>query len=401
MCYKKLLSLLLGLVITCSQTFAQDMRFWDSVMVRKVPNCPDVTFNSMRLIPTYYQRGTKDSMEAVINYWTKRCGYNSLVFRAKLLNEIATGRFNEDLYDKSVIDDMIYYERYVVNKKQTTNSIGKIQRYYTDDEYDSLGRRYNDFIKQQARDALQKTNSGQLENLLASHYAGDTDSTFIKLQSPEFQDTKLKKYYDESVTETFNTTEGYYGGYAGWWMPTSSDNKILGSHPQIGILFGLSGSNWDYNLYLDFRFGKTNPPYSFTYNGTTQHSTDYLNGELGFDAGYKVLYRPRQEIILIAGVNIGGYTPTKADGSEYDKGVNAMNFAIGIGYGFKLDNLLQHQIQIQVRHDFYLVNLSDSYYDAPQGNALSVRLIYHYIPAFFRANRLKDLSYPKTKYNDD
>ena len=63
---------------------AQTTDFSDKIN-RQVPDCEQIYYNSLALVPEYYDKGYSDSALLLIDYWEYKCGVNDLSAKARFL----------------------------------------------------------------------------------------------------------------------------------------------------------------------------------------------------------------------------------------------------------------------------------------------------------------------------
>jgi hypothetical protein len=354
----------------------------ESLMTRRVPDCFEIALNSFRLIPSFYQRGERDSALLILNYWHQRCE-REIINRTRVVFALEVGSFSEDSLDPGFV--------YSLAKPK---DMEPDQGWHSpiEQEYLAALTSYETFLASVSLKAISRTKPGTVEYLLSRHFSGRSDSTLSDLQSPDYADTKLHRDYINAVESIKNNhSETYLGIGIGSWIPVSKELRVFGPRPEVSVT--LFSGHLGYNSQLSFalRFGPSRDAYTFTYKGVSYSTTQFL----GFSMGYEVLPRiaisKHNDLSLLAGLMIDGYSPPKSDGNVDDKGANSFNATIGLKYGYKPSPWGTPLIVLEMRMNPFLFGTS-GFDDAPLGTSATLRL-----SVFFgkdeRAEALDRLSY--------
>jgi hypothetical protein len=163
----------------------------------------------------------------------------------------------------------------------------------------------------------------------------------------------------------------YYAFYTGMWIPTGRD-RVLGSHPLLGINFGqwINRFMWDFNL--EFQLGGTSTAYNVIYNGVPTTSNHYGGNYIGLNFGYSLVSVKKSVVYLTGGIGGTGFVAVKGDNDHDALSINSFttNCGLGLHHFSKKGNLFGAML---------LYNFVD--YQNPggtpmDGNAVTLRLIY-------------------------
>ncbi len=68
----------------------------ENLMTRRYLSCQDIGYNAQFLIPEFYKKDSKDTLNAIIDYWEKHCGLTEEIIRCKILLAIDNTPRNSD-----------------------------------------------------------------------------------------------------------------------------------------------------------------------------------------------------------------------------------------------------------------------------------------------------------------
>ncbi len=349
-------------------------------------DCVQIRYNCLLLIPEYYQKSHLDTVLYLLDYWEENCQTNVLINRTLLLLAIQQGHFDERIYDHRIIYYLLdYKDQFELTQVKTEK--GKTFA----SPLDSAQAVFDSFTVYLAEKAYQCSAKNTIEQLLAEHFMGEFDSTFLKLQSIIYNRSDLQRYYWQEVNAVINSNYFYYGLSGGIWMPQSKGIRGLGNHPEIGFYSGLANHQRDINLYLFLRFASTSEPYSFSYRGQSFTSQKFLDGGAGLEWGSKFWFRMHSEMTLHTGFGVDSYSPPDADQVYSDKSISYFYFSPGFSFGWRPEKLGRTQFSLQGRYYIFLADLGEL--KGPRGNSLCLRFVLSYNLEDFRKQNLKRLSY--------
>lgn len=369
--------LFLGLMPLVNTLSAQD---FDAMLAKSKPlECSDISYNAGQQFIEYWQQNKTTELDALISYWEVKCGQREPVFRAKILNAIANKKFSESLLDEGTAN--------MLNNFQSRWQMIKNGQYYSYDNYAAyyayipFNQDFDQFTQNIAQTLKEQQAVNSVEYVLADFYSGNTsDTVFQKL-------TKLlssEAGYIQSIEELRRTNEREgemnLAAYGGVWMPRGGA-KFIGIKPEVGMMIGGKGKRHNVDLSFGIRFGRAAEAYAFKRRtwGHAWDTTDYYQGfYVGLDYGYDVLQFKRQELQVLGGIGVDGFSTVRSTNNnnnnndrDHEKGVTSYNFNMGLGYRIYLNNSLY--LGLKARYnivDYRLSNVVDF-----TGNAFTFQLI--------------------------
>jgi hypothetical protein len=193
---KKTIGILLLLFLS-SSIFGQDDDIEKIIMKKRALTCDDIFFNVTSIIPEMYQRGSIDSLNAVVDFWKNECDKTESLQRVRIVLAIKNNTFSEDLYYKDIFDLLIQYKAAAANifndKEMLDGDIPK--NYYVGNNvynYRALFFFTQDLSK---TILLTRNDLNPLEKFFLEFYTNKIQS-FTILESPEFKGYKIYVYYN-------------------------------------------------------------------------------------------------------------------------------------------------------------------------------------------------------------
>ncbi|MCI0698049.1 hypothetical protein L0337_39355 [candidate division KSB1 bacterium] len=129
-------------ILVFSNAYAQDEAEIEKLMRKRLLSCTDITLNSSILIPQYLNDGKLDSAKIILKYWEDKCGALEPIVRTKILLAVRESRFKEDIYDRSIIDYLLYYKNRVTALREVDaihwRNVNLWYGYPLDDAFDAF-----------------------------------------------------------------------------------------------------------------------------------------------------------------------------------------------------------------------------------------------------------------------
>lgn len=383
---KKLTNIIL-FVIASNSIFGQVDNI-ESLMTRRYLSCQDIHYNVQYLIPEYHQKGSYDTLNAIVNYWENQCGTSEELVRCKILLAIDRGDFSEENYDSNIINYLIEYK----------NGLNPIYYTYGRVYFNYNGYSYNqpdilkNFTVQLASDLLKRNNLKPIEIFFLRVYSNDLKNTFSMIMTEDFNTTLLQESYFKEVHRYKKPMLGHYDFLLGAWIP-QNNLQILGSHPFLGIRGGIKYKNLIVDATLGFKFGKSLNVYQVQENDSIWDTDHFFGGYIGLDAAIEIFTIQRSSIDLIGGIAYDGFDALKVkdknSNDDISKSINSLNLNIGLGYKYYFNKL--NYIGLDVKYNF--LNYKNHRGTDLGGNAFSIHLIYGFRGNRYNINRLENLDY--------
>ena len=347
----------------------------ESLMTRRYLSCDDIFYNVSWLIPEFYEKGNKDTLQAIIAYWEDRCGVSEELVRCKIILSINEGSFNENLFEDNILILLREYERY-----NTVYEDKNVRwNYYYDGRYDyDYGYRLNKFTVKLSKTLLETKEWSAAEKFFLRIYANDFEQGFQMLDSNELDGTRIKELYLKEKKKREQAVYLHNDWMLGIWIPQGKLD-ILGAHPFFGYRIGMKYKKLTTDLALGFKFCKSPNIYQVYKDGVIWDTNHFFGGYFGLDAGYELIRLKKNSIDLIGGIAFDGFDALseKVEGSDkkITKSINSLNLNIGLGYKyhFKKQRFNQRYIGIDFKYNF--VNFKNPQGTNLDGNTFTVNLI--------------------------
>ena len=344
----------------------------ESLMTRRSLSYHDIMNNISYLVPDHYEKGNKDTLQAIMEYWEDQCGISEELVRYKIILSIDDGSFSESLYGDNILRMLQEYEQ---NTTVFDNKIVLWNRYYRGYGTDYIVR-LNEFTIKLSRTLLETKELSAVERFFIRIYANDFDQSLFKmLESDELNGTKIKELYLQEKKS------GYFHNdwMLGVWIPQGKLD-ILGVHPFLGYRLGVKKPKLTVDLAFGVKFANTPNTYQVYKDDIVWNTNYFLGWYVGMDTGYELFRLWNNSIDLIGGIAWDGFDSLneKKEGCKDEKmsnNIHSINLNIGLGYKFhfKERGYNQRYIGIDVKYNF--VNYKNPHGTNLGGNTYTVNLI--------------------------
>lgn len=356
----------------------------EKLMTRKFLSCQDIFYNISYLIPEYFNKGSLDTLNSVMEFWQSNCGMSEPLIRCKILIAIEAGTFSENLYTSNIID---YLFRYKQSKIIDSRRYNYFMPYYNDENF-SL--RLDNFTSKLAEKLLLKTNLNPVERFFVEFYSDVEDKAFSVLNSGKFAGTKIQEYYKQEVNVETPKTTGHGSLFAGIWIP-QNNLKIVGIHPFIGFSYGLQYKHLFIDGVFSFKFINSPNTYQVEKNDSIWNTTHYFGGYFGLDCGYTLITIKNECFDLLGGIAFDGFDALsikdKNSNNDISKSINTLNLNVGLGY----KHLLKSNNYVGLDLKYNIVNYKNLKGTNLSGNTLTINLIYGFKGPYYANYRRKQL----------
>lgn len=334
--------------------------------------CEDIQYAVMQLIPLYYQDGNLDTANRLLNYWERHCGRDETIYRTRVLWAIDNGKFTDSLISDETIE---YLDTYQWLYSDTAGESISAYLYYTPDF--GLLKWYESFTDSIAVRASGYTDLSSEENFFVQFYLHPSDSSYSALEGLKLKDSKLSEIYNSPVSGITSKWLTQYSIQVGAWIP---DDKlaILGNHPALGLVAGVTNNKMSVNLDFSLRVGKSPNEYKTVYMDSMYNTTTFTGIHIGMEVGRKILNWHRHELTLFGGpafdmievLSLDNSTD-EASGTETSS-VRSPSLQLGANYRLFLNKA--HFIGIGGR--YHLLNFKNTGGTNLRGNAFSFTVEY-------------------------
>ena len=304
----------------------------ENLMTRRYLSCADIFNNVSYLIPEYYEKENKDTLQAIIAYWENRCGISEALVRCKILLSIDEGNFSENLYNDNILN--------MLRDEKIINTRNLFRNYWDDYSYDGLLTKFTTALAQKL---LETKEVSAIEKFFLNVYANDFTPDFQILESDDFNGTRIKELYIQEKKACNQTM--YFNGelMAGVWIP-QGNLTVIGAHPFLGVRPGLKYKKMIASLTLGFKFIESRNKYQVFADNVIWDTNHFFGGYIGLDIDYELFRLKKNSIGVIGGIALDGFDTLndKKDSSKnkVSKSVNSLNLNIGLGYKFHFKNQL-------------------------------------------------------------
>ncbi len=341
---------------------------------KKYYRCVDYNYNATLLIPRLHREGKVDSIYMILDYIDRECESTPRTRRTRLLLKIEENEFTEDLYDSTVLNDIIYYKRTMA----WIDLHGYEDTWYSDNDADAEPA-FEEFFLDLAKGMYDKYPPGTLEHLWSGFYKGDFSYFFRDLKTAAYAGTDLQNYYLSflrNLEDNYKNRGTHYAGLAGFWRPLGA-NRILGDKPELGGIYGQMWGRWQWDLAVAFRFMNAEEEYVYREEGILD-TTDYFFGMYaGVDIGYDLYTSGNHRFEVVGGVAYDGFQ-VRASESDYDShNISSLNLNFGVRYKLFLSRY--HDWYVGLHGRYNVIKYGTGGGSDLSGNAISVQLVVGYI----------------------
>ncbi|MFZ4741106.1 MAG: hypothetical protein ACOYLE_08065 [Bacteroidales bacterium] len=361
----------------------------ESLMTRKYLSCQDIRYNAQFLIPEFYKKDSKDTLNAIIDYWEKYCGLSEEIIRCRILFAIDNREFDENTYDSTILNYLISYKNSTWGLR---NKYRETYIYYNWYSNTSQPDTLKSFTVNLAKVILARNDLKPIERFFLKMYSNDFEGTFAMLQSDDFKETKIHKYYFSEIQRN-NRQIILHGDFIlGVWIP--QDNlEILGNHPFIGLRGGYKYKRLIVDATIGFKFVKSPNVYKVYKNDSIWDTDHFFGGYIGIDLGLEMFRIKNNSFDLIGGVAFDGFDAIKVDdpnsNTDISKSISSLNLNIGLGYKYNINKWNY----IGVDFKYNIVDFKNNMGTDLSGNAFMINLIYGFFEKRYNVYRLEGLDY--------
>lgn len=184
------------------------------------------------------------------------------------------------------------------------------------------------------------------------------------LHSQTYPDT-TRSSHEESDREISR----HFGLNVGAWIPTG-DLAVLGTHPNIGVIWGIRHKVHEFNVVLDFRFLKSKETYVVSRAGTLYQMDNYFGGYLGLDYIFYLAVGKRNDFGILAGLGYDGFTLNKDIVPAPPYEVGSFNF----NTGFRFNWYTKGHTYFSFQPKYNIINYANKGGTSFDGNAITLQL---------------------------
>ncbi len=363
----------------------------DKLMTEKSPNCVDIAYNCKRLIEEYFNSNKLDSVGIILKYWESRCGINEPIIRCKILLAISLNEFDESIYDSTIINNIIRYEKKLLNivtsstYRYSYNYFGNNSRYAMFDK----------FTEEIAGKLLKKQKENSIEYLFCKLYSGISNSIFIELQKDNnYDNTNLKNYYMNEVNKLINIAEFQWALFGGIWIPFEN-LEIIGNHPIIGFDIGVKHRKMTYDISMYVKFSESLNDYTFLLDDSLMSDNYFSGSYIGIELEREILRIGNNELSIVGGVAYDGFETVKVNTNDIEptnnrgNTISSLNLSAGLSYRYHLK--YEKYIGLKTRYNF--IDYKNYGGTDLSGNTVIIALTFGGFTNYNKSYKLNNLHY--------
>lgn len=359
--------------LVCSLTSIAQIDI-ESRIKRRV-NCQDVGYFAFENIPKYYEKQQIDSIQIVMDLWSKKCPYSQVLTATQHLLEIQNGTAND--INERLLSDLIdfidsrYYRTHYSNQVITSRFDPSYPR-----EDDLIYDNYIHFLIEWAGQLLKSSHdqcSDQYGILLC--YSDNSDEFFRWLDNG-CEQSEISRIYKNQV-DHYNAMPDNDGGFfIEYWKPYSNLG-ILGAHPGIGGYIGSSRKWGFYRGTMAIRFLPSANSYFAQDRGVVEETDHFVGGYFMVHTGVKVLSFGSFHNYLVGGLGIDIMDVLKSTPDDPGSGKSIASFNPTIGWTTRVKFLKSNYIAIEAEYNF--LNYVNTGGTDLSGSALSLKLLFGWL----------------------
>jgi hypothetical protein len=347
------------------------------------PTCPNIMFNSTRLLPVYYARNNPDTIQYILRYWENECGLSEPLMRAKLLFSIWGDSLSEASYNDDVIDYLLMYMK---NRRESTRATHYIPP-------DPVADSFDIFTEMFAREILRKKPCTEIDSFFTGFYVNTTVHPFRCLKDSFFIGTLLRYAYNSEVKKIREQPDGHLAIEAGSWIPMGAVS-VLGPHPLLGIQGGYKLHHMIFNASVHFKFLNAPDTFHVEYKDSAWITKHVFGNFFGIDVGYQLFHTNQHELYLTAGLAYDGLellnvdlTPDNPNDRKITRNIGSMNINAGITYRYYTSR--RSFLGLEGKYNF--VDYKNKGGTNLAGNTITLAIVYSFTGNKNKYQRLKDL----------
>lgn len=336
----------------------------DSLLMRPVVRCEDVSTNGRAMFLAHVAAGHLDSAELVLQHWRRLCPATESWQRSKLLLLMARPALVDTAIPDGIAGLLAEY-RYLAKLP-----IGTVEKHSVE-----LAQHLA-FTRAWAAQLKDTFSPGMVEHGLAEFYGPDPDKLLPALGAGQYPGSRLQEEYWAELQPVLDMAEFHFAIFGGVWLP-SGGLSVLGPRPGLGFQTGAKKKrmNWD------LTFAGHSGPASNSYQARrpelsdTLEWTDHFSGlHASLDFGYDLVQAGKHELQAVGGFGYDSFDvfPSDTDPDTDDvwsAGTMDLSFGTGYRYYFLSNTYLGAQLK------YHLTDYSRNHVVDIRGNPITFRIL--------------------------
>ncbi len=330
------------------------------MMLRRVPSCCDIERNAREVLAGTLRSQEHDSTALVLDYWIQRCGNSGISDVVSVLLAIERGDFSDSSYSADLVDHLADLRRRRAAGDLPVHRGGCYWIFGYGEE--PVGDDLDEQIYAWSGRLRERRPPDPLAQDLVEFMGPDPESLFPKLQQGAHTGTMLAHNYAAEVASAKELSETHYGVILGAWMPIGP-LAVLGSHPELGLRYGVKMRRWNFAALGAFRFGSSAEPYEAQRNSGavgTERTSHFFGYHFGGEVGRDLVPPKANELQLLSGIGYDAFTALK-ENEEDDLGA-AVAISLDLNVGLEYRHYVNERWYVGLQSKYHWVDftLSDA-----------------------------------------
>ena len=379
---------ILGVLVTFTSSAGQEFDSSSNAFSDTTWTWEELSFNCSNLAVEYFTEQKYDSLEMILDYWSKEFGFIEPIARMYLLYDISTNSLTDNSFGIEIIDFLTDYKIYVESEGYLKDRSDP--SFMTEEYYPFVSNKFDRFTVALADSLLKDIPEESSNYLLCEFYRNNFLGFSQKMRSGKYKNTALRSFYFTYVEEIFQAPEHRFGVLAGMWRPLGK-NKILGNHPDIGGFYELKKGKWLVNLMLSLRFLDAKETYYVVRQEELTPTTDFFLLYGGIELGQIFLRFRRLSLALSAGFGVDVLETVHSEIENEQVTLVYPNMNAGAALRFYTSRYCNNYFEIQYRLNY--VNYRNKGGTDLNGNVANIRLMFGFEFNSTKKRVLKALGY--------
>lgn len=294
--------------------------------------CETLAAHAYREVPALFVAGDPDSLLYLLDRWEDSCGPHEVITRARLLGAIWDGAFDESLYGRHILADLL--------QRADEMDLGSAP--------DAARASYDVFTGDLAGQLLPHQPGVSLEAFFCLFYGGKTEQAWALLEEPELAESALVYRLDLLRDHAVFDSQWTLGLGLGSWGPQGG-MEFVGTKSLLSLQAGLRDGPWLMRFLGEWHHGRTDRPYVVTGEGGENFVSDRWDTWLvGAELGYGHDLSADWEGQAMAGAGLDLLVPFQSDNMVLD----AVQYSVGLGVRTRAGDEDTWTWGLDVRHEW-------------------------------------------------
>ena len=351
--------------------------------------CRRMFLNAEKLIPLYYRRGQRDSIDIVIHFLDQECREGHFA-DLELLLAIEDGHSFADYCNELLFKDMIgIYTSYTSFQMLSSNGL------YSNE---SQGDGYGDLLSDIVQGLIERTDSTTVAHMICRYFAGDKQFIRSQLANGQVEPSCFKNFYERSTSkirhDLIHKLRVHASVNAGTWTPLDR-MSTLGPKVEFGFSLGVRKNRLGADFLGIFRAMSAKEDYRVKVDNTIRSTGHYFGAYFGLEGTFEFLRVGQYASELLVGIGYDGFDAF-AENDDYQKSINSLNLNVGLAGRFYTTETKSYYLGYQIRYN--LVKYGTGGGTDLSGDAISFNLVFGFLGNEGAIRQARNLGIFKQKY---